>query len=63
MKSSDTQKFVVFLRSLTTDQLDKLQSNLLNEMRQRDSEQVKGDVLANSKALGLLRSRSKPSGK
>jgi len=52
---NETQKYGLILRSMSANQLEKLQSNLLKEMRRRDSEQVKNDVLANSKALRLLR--------
>jgi hypothetical protein len=53
--NNETQKYGLYLKNLSANQLEKLQSNLLKEMRQRDSEHVKGDVLANSKALRMLR--------
>ena len=55
MKYTDNQKYGTYLRKLTTDEIDRLLSSLLQEMRRRDSERVKGDVLANSKALHKLR--------
>ena len=62
MKQNDTQEYRDFLKNLSTEEIDKLQSNLLKEMRRRDSDHVKGDVLANSKALRLLRSSGKLAG-
>jgi len=55
MKYNETQKYGTYLRKLSTEEIDKLLSSLLQEMRRRDSEHVKGDVLANSKALYKLR--------
>jgi hypothetical protein len=55
MNSTDTQEYGEFLRTLTAEQIDRLLSNILKELRRRDSDRVKGDVLANTKALWRLR--------
>jgi hypothetical protein len=56
MKYNETQKYGTYLRKLSTEEIDKLLSSLLQEMRRRDSDHVKGDVVANSKALHKLSS-------
>jgi hypothetical protein len=56
MKQNDSHKQVAYLKELSTIRLERLLSDLLHEMRRRDSEQVKGDVLAKSKALWMLKS-------
>ena len=55
MKYNETQKYGTYLRKLSTEEIDKLLSSLLNEMRRRDSERVTGDVLARSQALRKMR--------
>ena len=55
MKYNDNQKYGTYLRKLSTEEIERLLSSLLQEMRRRDSERVTGDVLANSKALHKLR--------
>jgi len=59
MKHNDTVEYRRFLKSLSADQIDKLQSNLLKEMRRRDSDHIKGDVVANSQSLRMLRATNK----
>ena len=56
MNPTEIQEYGEFLKTLTAEQIDKLLSTLLKEMRRRDSDRVKGDVVANSKALWRLRS-------
>jgi hypothetical protein len=55
MKQSDTEKYTLFLKKLSTEQIDKLLATLLRELRRRDSDHVSGDVVANTKALRRLR--------
>jgi len=43
------------LRKLSTEEIDKLLSSLLQEMRRRDSDRFTGDVLARSQALRKMR--------
>jgi hypothetical protein len=56
---NDTQKCGAFLNKMNTIQLDKLMSRVLHEMRRRDSDHVKGDVVKSSHALGKLRAIKK----
>ena len=56
MKQSEAQKLGLNLKRLSNDEIDGLLSSILQEMRRRDSEHVKGDVVASSKALRKLRS-------
>ncbi len=51
MNQTGAQKYGPYLKKLSTDEIEKLLSSVLQEMRRRDSEQVKGDVVANSRAL------------
>ena len=60
MKDSETQKYGLFLRKMTSEDLEKLLSTVLKEMRRRDSDQVKGDVVARTKALWSARSIDGP---
>jgi len=55
MKYNETQKYGTYLRKLSTEEIEKLLSSLLNEMRRRDSDRVTGDVLARSQALRKMR--------
>jgi hypothetical protein len=55
MKHSETQKYGLFLKKLTSDELEKLLSNVLREMRRRDTDKVGGDVVARTKALWRVR--------
>jgi hypothetical protein len=55
MKQSETQKYGTYLKKLSTEEIEKLLSCVLQEMRRRDSDRVTGDVLANSKALRKMR--------
>ena len=55
MKQSETQKYGTYLKKLSIEEIEKLLSCVLQEMRRRDSERVKGDVVANSKALRKMR--------
>jgi hypothetical protein len=59
MKDNNSPKNEPSLKDLTNEQVEKLLSRILNEMRRRDSERVTGDVLASSKALRALRSSGK----
>jgi hypothetical protein len=54
MKHSDSSKYTVVLKKLSTQQLDKLMSRVMQEMRRRDSDHVKGDVMASTQALRTL---------
>jgi len=51
MKYYETQKYCAYLKKLSTEEIEKLLSSLLQEMRRRDSDRVTGDVLARSQAL------------
>jgi hypothetical protein len=55
MKDSVTEKFGHLLKSLTNEQIDKLLSTLLREMRRRDVDQLKRDVVTHSKSLRQTR--------
>jgi len=55
MKPSETPEPRISLKNLTADELEKLLSTILKEMRRRDSDQIKGDFMACSQALGRLR--------
>ncbi len=55
MKPTEIQEYGDFLKKLSTEQIDKLLATILKEMRGRDSDRVRGDVVANSKALRKLR--------
>ncbi len=56
MKQSEAQRLGPNLKRLSNDEIDGLLSSILQEMRRRDSEHVRGDVVASSKALRRLRS-------
>ncbi len=58
MKEDETQKYA-FLKAFKTEQLDTLMSSILHEMRRRDSDHVKRDVMDSSRSLRSLRSSSK----
>ncbi len=49
MKQSETQKYGYYLKQLTTQEIEKLLASVLHEMRRRDSERLKGDVLNTTK--------------
>lgn len=55
MKDVETQKFGPYLKKLNTSELEKVLATVLREMRRRDSDRVKGDVMAKSKALWTMR--------
>ena len=55
MKHSDTQKYGHYLKQLTTQEIEKLLACVLHEMRRRDSDRLKGDVMHTSKLLGRIR--------
>jgi len=59
MMHEDTQKCGFTLKNLNTQQLDRLMSRVMHEMRRRDSDHVKGDIVNNSQALRKLRSTNK----
>ena len=60
MKHSETQKYSLFLKRLTSDELEKLLSNVLKELRKRDIDKVGNDVVARTKALWSARSIDGP---
>jgi hypothetical protein len=55
MKQGETQKYAHFLKKLSSEDLEKLLSTVLKEMRRRDSDLMKGDVMASTKALCRVR--------
>jgi len=55
MNPADTQDCRPSLRNFNTVELEKLLSTVLKEMRRRDSDHIKGDVMAISKALVKIR--------
>ena len=59
MKSNETQKYGFPLKQLPDKELDKLLANVLQEMRRRDSDHVKGDVINGTQNLRKLRGTSK----
>ena len=54
MNNFDIKKPELFLKSLTNDGLDELLSNVLKEMRARDSDNLKGDILTKSRRLPTI---------
>lgn len=60
MKDNETQKYTLFLKRLSCDELEKLLSTVLKEMRRRDSEKVGNDVVARTKALWSARTIDGP---
>ncbi len=59
MKQNDTQKYGFSLKHLETRELDKLMASVMQEMRRRDSEHVKGDVITGTHSLRKLRGTGK----
>jgi hypothetical protein len=55
MMPSVNQKYGTYLKGLSNEEIEKLLSSVLQEMRRRDSERVTGDVVANSRALRRMR--------
>jgi len=55
MEQGKTQKYGLFLKRLSDGELEELLSTVLAEMRRRDADHIKGDVMTNSKALGTLK--------
>jgi hypothetical protein len=55
----DTQKYGPALRQLDTEELDRLLAGVLNEMRRRDSDHVKGDVITGTHTVRKLRASGK----
>ena len=55
MKYNETQNYGIYLRKLTTEEIERLLSSVLHEMRRRDSDRVTGDVLARSQAIRKMR--------
>ncbi len=47
------------LSALSTDKLENLFSDVMHEMRRRDSKHMSGDVITKSQSLRLLRSTNK----
>jgi hypothetical protein len=58
MNPAETQECRPSLRNFSTIELEKLLSTILKEMRRRDSDHIKGDVMAISKALVKIRNPS-----
>lgn len=59
MNPQDTQDFSPLLQRITTDRLEGLLSNVLSEMRRRDSKHLQGDAITRSQSLRMLRSSGK----
>ena len=59
MKNCNKSNVGLSLKTLSTEQLEELLSSLLVEMRRRDSDRMRGDVLTTSQALGTLRATTK----
>jgi hypothetical protein len=59
MKDNETQKYGIALRQFATMDLDKLMASVLHEMRRRDSDHVKGDVIDGTQTLRKLRASGK----
>jgi hypothetical protein len=59
MDRDNTQNIGGSLQDLSTVRLEAIFSNLLKEMRRRDSERMIGDVVTNSQTLRMFR----PTGK
>ncbi|MCE0521643.1 MAG: hypothetical protein LV480_01885 [Methylacidiphilales bacterium] len=59
MNQNETQKYGIILKTMSTRKLESLLSNVLREMRQRDSEHFKGDAITASRSLRSLRSSGK----
>jgi hypothetical protein len=59
MKNFETQKYGISLRALETRELDDLMASVMREMRRRDSDHVKGDVINGTHKLGKLRRTAK----
>ena len=57
MKPSDLKSMGIFLRNLKNEEVEELFSVLLKEMRRRDSDHFKNDLLANTKALWTLKAQ------
>lgn len=55
MKPGEAEEPRISLKNLSSEELEKLLSTLLRELRRRDSDQIKGDFMAVSKALGRIR--------
>ena len=55
MKHLETHQLGFSLKQLETIELDKLMSSVLHEMRRRDSDHVKGDVITGTNTLRKLR--------
>jgi hypothetical protein len=59
MKNNETQKYGFSLEKLETGELDDLMASILSEMRRRDSDHVKGDVINGTDTLRRLRRTGK----
>jgi hypothetical protein len=59
MKNNETQKFGFSLKKLENEELDDLMASVLREMRRRDSDHVKGDVINGTNTLRRLRRSGK----
>ena len=59
MKHNETQKYTIALKHFKTVALDKLMASVLHEMRRRDSDHVKGDVIDGTQTLRKLRNSGK----
>ena len=59
MKPHDTQELGHSLKKMTDKDLDRLLAHVLQEMRRRDSDHVKGDVINGTQQLRRLRGTGK----
>ena len=59
MKHDETHQHGFCLQQFETIELDKLMSSVLREMRRRDSDHVKGDVITGTHTLRKLRTSGK----
>jgi hypothetical protein len=59
MKPHETQKYGHSLKQMEDKELDRLLASVLQEMRRRDSDHVKGDVINGTQQLRKLRGTSK----
>ena len=55
MKNDETQKYGFSLKKLETKELDDLMASVLREMRRRDSDRMKSDVITGTHELRKLR--------
>jgi hypothetical protein len=51
----DTARLVGYLKTLNSDELDEVLNEVLQEIRSRETEEIKKDVLSHSQRLPRLR--------